>query len=186
MGNDRDDATYNPLIVPQHFHRSSNFFICKAHYGYCERPASSDRNMIEAHICTIRNRILHYGSSTIITRQEIPNIIPPLPTTGCDDLEDGSAKSDCEVDIKNIIRIAACMGAGLVIVSALFFIARTLARWIRVVRPRKETILIGKEAKKKAAGRTGRGMWIPGGRQMQELFLGRQALINEGNAELRY
>jgi len=137
--------------------------------------------MIGAQIYSIRDYIHHEDSSTIVTRQDIPNIIPPLPQTGCENLEDGPAKTLCEVDVQKIITIAACVGAGLVIVPALFFIALTLARWIQVVRPRKEAILIGKEAKKKAAGQTWRDTRVLGGVQIQELVLGKEAHISEGN-----
>ena len=179
---DRDDGNYNPLLVTQHLHRSSNFFNCERHHGYRERTECSDRNMIGAQIYSIRDCMHHDDSSTIVTRQDIPNIIPPLPLTGCENLEDGPAKTLCEVNVQKIITIAACVGAGLVIVPALFFIAWTLATWIRVVRPRKETILIGKEAKKKAAGQTWRNTQVLGGGQIQELVLGKEAYISEGNA----
>lgn len=181
IGNDRDDGNYNPLMVPQYFHRSSNFFGCGGHHRCCERTASGDRSIIGAQVCSIRDRMLHDDSFTVVTRRDIdlpPNIIPPLPKTGCENLEDGDKKKTCEVDVQSIIITAACVGAGLVIVPALFFVAWTLARWIRVVRPRKETILIGKEAKKKATGQNGRGTWVSGGGQIQERVLGKEAHIN--------
>jgi hypothetical protein len=179
MGSDRDDGTYNPLMVPQHFHRSSNFFNCKTHHGYCGCTASSDRNMIGAQICSVHDRMLHVSSSTIATRQHIPNIIPPLPKTGCEELTNSIDMIFCDGEVQRIIAIAACVGAGLVTVPALFLIAWTLARWVRVVRPRKETILIGKEAKKKAVGLTGSGSRERGGRDIQELVRGKEAYIDE-------
>jgi hypothetical protein len=178
MSNNRDDRTYNPLIVTQHFHHSSNFFICKPHHDYCERTASSEWNMIRAQIYTILNRRLNKDPQSIFTRDDIPNIIPPLPETGCESKDD-FARVLCEGNVQRIIKIAACVGAGLVTVPAIFFIAWTLARWIRVVRPRKETILIGKEAKKRAVGLTGRASWARGGGHIQELFLGKESYLNE-------
>jgi hypothetical protein len=42
--------------------------------------------------------------------------------------------------------------------------------------------MIGKEAKGKAAGPTGRGQWWKGGGQIQDLFPDREAYINGRNA----
>jgi hypothetical protein len=102
MGSDKDDGSYTPLMVQQHFHRSSNFFNCKRHHGCCERTASSDQKMIGAQIFSIRDRMLRADLFTSFTRRDIdlpPNIIPPLPKTGCENLE-GDAKKSCEVDVQ--------------------------------------------------------------------------------------
>jgi hypothetical protein len=56
-----------------------------------------------------------------------PIIVPPMPTTGCESLG-GNVKTLCEVDFEKIIIIAACVGAGLVILPALFFISWTLMK----------------------------------------------------------
>jgi hypothetical protein len=57
--------------------------------------------------------------------------------------------------------------------------AWTTARWMRVVRPRKETILIGKQAKRKAVGLPGSGLAERGRGIIQELVRGKQAYIDE-------
>ncbi len=94
----------------------------------------------------------------ILARQEVPPvIIPPLPKTGCEELSSPAAIQICNGNVQNVIRIAACVGAGMVLVPALFFVALTLARWIRVVRPKKNMILVENEAKRKAAGLTRSG-----------------------------
>jgi hypothetical protein len=100
MDHDRDGRNYNPLMVAQQFHRSSDFFNCKRQHGHCERRAFSHKNMIEAQICNIRDRMPHEDSFTIVTLSNISNIIPPLTKTGCEDLEDGQRKIDCEFDVQ--------------------------------------------------------------------------------------
>lgn len=178
----RDGRAYNPLVPIKHFHRSSNFFDWQTHHGYCERTVSSERNIIRTQIYSIHSRVPHYDPSTIIARQDMPPvIIPPLPTTGCESMN-GNAKTLCEIDFERIITIAACVGIGLVVVPALLFIAWTLERWIRAVRPKKKTIMIGKEAKMKAAEPTGRGLWWKSGGQIQEYFPDMEAYIYGRNA----
>lgn len=178
---DRDTTEDSPFTATQHFYCSLSFFNWRTYHGCCEQVLCSERNIIGTQICLVRNHMLRSGWSTILTRHEMPEIIaPPLPTTGCESM-DGNAKSLCEIDFEKILIVAACVGTGLVVVPSLFFIAWTLWRWIRAVRPKKRTIIVGKGAKRKAARLTGRCLWGKSKEQILGSSPGREAYIDEEN-----